>query len=247
MSRRHPCANGVSDAPQTTRLNRFLASCGLGSRRGCEQLIVDGRVALNGTRCNNLGARVAPGDEVRVDGRMVVPAEETTILLNKPPGYLCTRADTEGRSTIYDLLPSHLHHLHHVGRLDRESEGLLILTTSGEITEQLTHPRHKIEKEYSVVVDRAVSEPQIRQLLEGIPTSEGFARAHAIKVFSRKQLRITLRQGLKRQIRLMFAALDNKVRRLVRIRIGTLTDDSLPAGQWRQLGKKDLGQLMQNP
>ncbi len=232
---------------ERTRLNRYLASCGLGSRRGCEELVRTGRVHFNGEICSDLSTRVGPVDLVLVDGRKVAPESETTLLLNKPPGYLCTRSDSAGRPTVYDLIPSHLHHLHHVGRLDRDSEGLLLMTNSGDITEKLTHPRHKIEKEYFVTLAHPFPPSQRDRLLEGISTESGFARAVAVQILSRRRLRVTLRQGLKRQVRLMFAALNNKVARLERIRIGCLTDESLEQGKWRILGKRDLARLWQDP
>ncbi len=178
-----------------------------------------------------------------VDGRRVAPESETTILLNKPAGYLCTRSDTGSWPTVYDLIPPHLHHLHHVGRLDRDSEGLLLMTNSGDITEKLTHPRHKIEKEYLVTLAHPCDSSLKARLIEGNPTEEGLARAVKIEIISRKRLRVTLRQGLKRQIRLMFSALRNKVVTLERIRIGQLTDESLERGHWRILGKRDLDLL----
>lgn len=237
----------MSVSESKTRLNRYLASCGLGSRRGCEILVREGRVQLNGEGCSDLSARVGLDDIVHVDGRIVSPKEEVVILLNKPPAYLCTRSDAQNRPTIYDLIPSHLHNLHHVGRLDRESEGLLLMTNSGDITERLTHPRHKIEKEYSVVLERPFSPELKHRLLEGIPTEEGFAKASGVRILSRKRLRVTLQQGLKRQIRLMFAALNYNVTKLERIRIGSLTDSSLAQGAWRKLGKKDLASLWSEP
>ncbi len=226
------------------RINRYLASCGLGSRRSCEDLIREGRVTVNGTPCAGLSTRVSPTDDVAVDGRAVAPAEEVTILLHKPPGYLCTRNDTEDRPTIYHLLPAHLGSLHHVGRLDKESEGLLLLTNSGDLTARLTHPRHKIEKEYFVTLARPLAPGSEKQLLDGISTREGFARAKAVHALGRRKLMITLDQGIKRQIRLMFEALGNKVKTLSRIRIGNLTDSTLAPGKWRILGKRDLTALL---
>ena len=228
---------------QRPRLNRYLASCGIGSRRGCEEIVRSGRVCVNRDICTDLATRIGPEDSVTVDGRQAAPESETTILLNKPAGYLCTRSDTGNRPTIYDLIPPHLHHLHHVGRLDMDSEGLLLMTNSGEITEKLTHPRHKIEKEYFLVLAHPFDSALSARLIEGIPTEEGFAKAAKVHIVSRKRLCITLRQGLKRQIHLMFSALKNKVVTLDRIRIGELTDDALERGRWRTLGKRDLDLL----
>ncbi|MFV1993969.1 MAG: pseudouridine synthase [Verrucomicrobiales bacterium] len=233
--------------PSSPRLNRFLASCGLGSRRGCESLILEGRVQVNGVTCRNLATRIGQDDVIVADGRRLTPEKKTTILLHKPPGCICTRSDPQARQTIYDLLPPHLHHLHHVGRLDLDSQGLLILTNCGEITQRLTNPKHKIEKEYVVLLSRPFP-PQLQsRLVEGISTPEGFARATSVTLISRRRVCLTLEQGLKRQIRLMFEALGNSVTQLERTRIGSLTDSSLPLGKWRHLTAVEIASIWRKP
>ena len=229
---------------ESHRLNKFLASCGLGSRRSVEALITEGRVEVNGDPCLALGTRITEDDTVRVDGRTLRRARTTTLLLHKPTGYLCTRHDPQGRRTIYDLIPKAFHHLHSIGRLDLESSGLLLLTTSGELTEQLTHPRHQVEKEYHLLLDRPFDRERIPLLLKGIHLEEGLAKAHAAHSLSRKRLSIVLRQGYNRQIRRMLDALDYKVKRLARIRIGQLAAPSLNPGEWQLIGKKDLAKVL---
>ncbi|MCB1064361.1 MAG: rRNA pseudouridine synthase, partial [Verrucomicrobiae bacterium] len=134
-----------SSSPEPgVRLNRFLASCGLGSRRSAEKLIQEGRIEINGRVILDLSTRVLPDDFVRCDGRVVRAEKEITILLNKPKGLLCTRHDPEGRKTIYDILPPTFRTLSYIGRLDSESHGLLMLTNSGSLNETLSHPRHEV-------------------------------------------------------------------------------------------------------
>lgn len=226
------------------RLNKFLASCGLGSRRKCEVLITEGRVEVNGEPCVTLATRITESDSVKVDGRMLRQARATTLLLNKPRGYLCTRNDPQGRPTIYDLLPKAFHHLHSIGRLDLESSGLLLITTSGELTEKLTHPSHQMDKEYLVMLDRAFVRSHRDRLLEGIHLTEGTAKAHSVRILSGKRLSIVLRQGYNRQIRRMFAALEYRVKHLERIRIGQLTAADLSTGEWRLIGKRDVAKAL---
>ncbi len=228
------------------RLNRFLASCGLGSRRACEEIVAQGRVFINGEPVSNLATRVNDGDVVQVDGRKVRASVATTLILKKPPGFLCTRHDEleEGRDTIYELLPESLQSLHYVGRLDKDSEGLLIMTNSGDLTERLTHPRHGIEKEYLVAVDRVFDGERDRAaMLQGFDIEGGFARAAAVEVEAPRVISIVLTQGIKRQIRLMFEHLGYEVRRLERIRIGAFTAPQLKTGRWRVLTDHEIQQL----
>lgn len=229
------------------RLNRFLASCGLGSRRKCEELIQGGHIEINGEVALDLATRVQPEDYVRCDGRVVRAEKEITILFNKPKGYLCTRDDPEGRKTIYELLPPTFRHLSYIGRLDLESHGLLLLTNSGSLNETLTHPRHRVEKEYHVTLNRAFDPEHTAKFLEGIRLAEGVAKADSLHFFTRKRLGIVLTQGYNRQIRRMFAKYDYKVKELERVRIGRLTAPDLSTGAHRVLNGKDLQAASENP
>src|SRR5205807_4407575 len=136
------------------RLNRFLAAAGLGSRRHCDELITAGRVTINGQPCTDFSAQPTARDHVKVDGKLVRVEPPVTILLHKPAGFVSTKSDPHARDTIFDLLPRKFHRLFNVGRLDTQSEGLLILTNDGELAQRLTHPRYKIDKEYELTVDR---------------------------------------------------------------------------------------------
>jgi 23S rRNA pseudouridine2605 synthase len=225
------------------RLNRHLALCGLGSRRACEEIILGGRVRINGKRVDELATVVAESDHIEVDGREVAAARELTLLLYKPPGVISTRKDPQGRPTLYNLLPPQYQALHYVGRLDNESEGLVVMTNDGALTQRLTHPSHKIDKEYVVTLDHPCRREKIQRLLEGIELEEGMARAVAVFALSPRRLVVVLQQGMNRQIRRMFEVLDLRVERLIRSRIGSLTMEHLKPGKWRLLRPDEVSKL----
>ena len=226
------------------RLNKFLASAGLGSRRSCEELIRTGQVTINGVLCETLATTVSPSDVVKVGSHVMHTAASATILLHKPPGFLCTASDTHERRTIFELLPPNFPRLFHVGRLDRESEGLIILTNDGDLSLKLTHPRYKVEKEYEVVLDRAFDFELTTKLLNGMSLEEGWAKAESVYKLGSTKLKVVLKQGMKRQIRMMFYALGYEVKRLVRVRIGPLQMQNMPAGSWRVLTQKEIDALL---
>jgi 23S rRNA pseudouridine2605 synthase len=228
---------------RTVRLNRFLALAGISSRRGAEEFIRHGRVTLNGALSTDLATQVAPSDQVRVDGHLVRTQEFIYFLLNKPADFLVTRSDERSRKTIYDLLPGDLPNLAHVGRLDKESEGLLLLTNDGDLAFRITHPKFKLEKEYLVTLDREFQTEDSSKTKKGIYLSEGRARFDAIVKVNPRQVRVVLTQGIKRQVRRVFAALGYKVKRLQRVRVGPLTDRGLGSGKVRVLSKNEVDLL----
>lgn len=229
------------------RLNKYLASCGIGSRRKCDELIKNGDVIVNGAVCTDLSCKVTENDFVKINGKRVLPNETTTILFNKPKGYVCTKDDELSRETIYTLLPPNLRHLNHVGRLDRDSEGLIVLTNDGELAQQLSHPKLKIEKEYLVTVNQAFNNEVLDQFINGIWTGEAKAFAKAVKRLSPRRFLITLETGLKRQIRMMCKAAHLQVTKLVRIRIGMVVGGGLEPGRFVSLDEHDIELLQRNP
>lgn len=233
------------NSPEGIRLNKYLASCGVGSRRACDSLIQQGEVVINGDTCINPGYRVQPGDFIRAAGRRIEPLEVQSIVFHKPPGLVCTRKDENNRPTIYELIPPRLHHLAHVGRLDLDSEGLLILSNDGELTQALTHPSHRVHKVYQVTAENAFENSILNQLEKGVFTEVGKARAVSVKRISSRRLEMILDTGLKRQIRYMMQAVGHRVKRLVRLRIGDLTLDSLKPGKWRLLEKNERDALLE--
>jgi 23S rRNA pseudouridine2605 synthase len=227
------------------RLNRYLAAAGLGSRRGCEQLIRDGKVTVNGEVCLDLATTVAEGDSVKVNNKLIRQEKHFYVALNKPPGYVCTASDELGRRTIFELLPKNWPRLFNIGRLDKETEGLLILTNDGDLALRLTHPRYKIDKEYEVILDKPFDLAHREKLLRGVFIEGGRARAESVRHLGPNHLKMVLRQGLKRQIRLMMYDLGYEVKRLMRTRIGRLRLDIHP-GEWRLLGEREVKSLLED-
>jgi 23S rRNA pseudouridine2605 synthase len=222
------------------RLNRFLALAGVASRRGAEEFIRHGRVTVNGALSTELATQVEPTDQVKVDGHLVRTQAFVYLLLNKPADYITTRSDERSRKTIYDLFPGDLPHLAHVGRLDKESEGLLLLTNDGDLAFRITHPKFKLEKEYVVTLDREFQAEDFAKAKKGVYLSEGRGRFETIIKINPRQVRVILTQGIKRQVRRVLAALGYKVKRLQRVRIGPLTDRALPSGKARFLSKSEV-------
>jgi 23S rRNA pseudouridine2605 synthase len=225
------------------RLNRYLAQSGVASRRAVEEVILAGSVTINGAVCTELGRQVAPTDSVKVDGKLVRPAESIYVLLNKPVDYVTTRSDDRARPTIYQLLPKNFHQLAHVGRLDIDSEGLLILTNDGDLTLRLTHPRYKTPKEYLVTLDREFEMADVSKVKKGVYLSEGRARFDSLTKLNSRQVRVILTQGITRQIRRVFAAVGYKVRKLQRTKIGPLFDSALKPGEYRLLRLAEVAKL----
>lgn len=225
------------------RLNRFLASAGLGSRRGVEELITSGQVRINGHVVTDLATQVAPGDAVKVGSRLVRSEQSLTAVLNKPRGYVCTAADERDRRTIFDLLPPTWPRVYHVGRLDKDSEGLLIVTNDGDLSLALTHPRYKMEKEYEVLLDQPFNPKDREKLLRGFHIMGGRAKCERVEQLGVQHLRLTLTQGIKRQIRLMLYELGYEVERLVRTRLGPLKIGEMRPGEWRLLTGKEVAVL----
>ena len=225
------------------RLNRFLAAAGLGSRRGVEEIITSGQVRINGEVVTDLATKVLPTDFVKVGSKRVQVEQPIHAVLYKPRGFVCTADDECERRIIFELLPKNWPRVFHVGRLDMDSEGLLILTNDGDLGLQLTHPRYHVDKEYEVVLDRPFDEEHRAKLLTGFHIQGGRAKIESITRIKAKLLKIVLRQGIKRQIRLMFYELGYEVERLCRIRIGPITLGDMEPGQWRHLLPKEVEAL----
>jgi len=225
------------------RLNRFLAASGVGSRRYCDELIAAGRIIINGKICTNFSAQPTAGDSVKVDGKLLHAQPPLTIMLHKPAGFVSTRKDVHALDTIFDLLPQRFSGLFNVGRLDAQPEGLLLLTSDGDLAQRLVHPRYKIDKEYEVKLDRAWDRALAPKLLKGIFLDGERARIERLRSLTPTRLRVVLRQGINRQIRRMFDAVGYQVRHLARIRIANLRLGDLPRGHWRSLSKREIESL----
>ena len=240
--------NSYPAAPEgSVRLNKFLASCGYESRRAADKLIAEGRVEVNGKRVDTPGLRVMPTDFVKVDGRHAEPKEEVTLLLNKPRGFVCSREAQGAEGTVYDLLPPKYRYTNYVGRLDTDSEGLVIFTNNGALSQSVAHPRGGIEKEYWVTLDQAFDGSVLIQLLKGLRIPEGQAKAKYVSRLSARRACVVLEQGLKRQVRQMFACLGLRVKKLVRVRIGSLWGGDLEPGHCTLLTEEQVQLATTNP
>jgi 23S rRNA pseudouridine2605 synthase len=222
------------------RLNRFLAAAGVGSRRHCDDLIAAGRVTANGKVCTNFSVQPGARHHIKVDGRLVRVAPALTIMLHKPAGFVSTRKDQHARDTVFDLLPQKFSRLFNIGRLDAQTEGLLLLTNDGDLAQVLTHPRYENDKEYEVTLDRPWDPALAPKLLRGIFLNGQRARIARLHSISPTRLRVVLQQGINRQIRRMFEAVGYRVKHLLRVRVGNLRLGDLPRGHWRVLTKREL-------
>lgn len=229
------------------RLHKYLARCGIGSRRGAERLIAAGRIHVNGGVVDAPGTTVDVGrDRVEVDGRPVHPSVHRYLALHKPPGVVSTVADPAGRKTVLDLVPSDVR-VFPVGRLDYDSEGLILLTNDGGLAFKLSHPRHSVDKEYDVLVRGELSGAVLDRLRSGVLLDGSLTRPARIEgrgtVDAGRWLRIVLHEGRNRQIRRMAHSVGLEVLRLIRIRIGPLTLGELAVGRWRDLGTTEVRAL----
>lgn len=229
--------------PEGERLQKVLARVGFGSRRVCEEIIADGRVTVDGVVAE-LGRRVDVSDQiVAVDGAPVgVKPDLVYFLLNKPAGVITTADDPQGRPTVVAMVPDDPR-VFPVGRLDGETEGLLMLTNDGQLTHHLTHPSFGVEKEYLAHVRGTPSRAAIRQLRDGVELEDGPTARARVTAVEPDLLRITIHEGRNRQVRRMCEAIGHPVKRLVRTRIGPLTDPRLPPGQWRTLERAEVRAL----
>jgi len=241
--------DSLTDVPGGVRLQKVLAAAGVGSRRYCEELIGAGRVEVDGEIVRRFGARVDPQRQViRVDGKRIPASEDLVyVALNKPAGVLTSMSDSRGRATMTDLLGDVAERLFHVGRLDYDTEGLMLLTNDGELAHRLAHPRFGVPKTYLAEVPGPVRRDLARQLLSGIELEDGVASADKFRVVEqasgRALVEITLHEGRKHIVRRMLAAAGHPVSRLVRTRVGPVSLGSLRPGTTRRLSTKEVGEL----
>jgi 23S rRNA pseudouridine2605 synthase len=229
--------------PKGDRLQKVLAGRGFGGRRACELLIEAGRVTVNG-EVAALGRRVDPADDrIEVDG-ISVPMQPglVTYLLHKPPGVVSTAKDTHGRPTVVDLVPPEPR-VFPVGRLDADTEGLLLLTNDGDLAHRLTHPSFGVEKEYLASVEGTPAAGALRRLREGVELEDGPTAPAKVSQPSPGLVRITIHEGRNRQVRRMCEAVGHPVQRLVRVRIGPLQDRQLASGSWREVTPEEVRAL----
>jgi len=236
------------------RLQKLIAAAGVASRRHAEELIAAGRVTVNGAVVKELGSKADPDkDHIKVNGKLINPQlqsrEKVYVLLNKPKGYLSSVSDPEGRPLVTELLPPALGKLHPVGRLDFNTEGLLLLTNDGDFTNFITAARNRVEKVYEVKVKGVPAESGIQRLRRGITLEDGTRTAPArIKLLHETQTNawyeVLLHQGRNQQVRRMFELIGHSVLKLRRVRIGFLNDEHMKPGHWRLLSASEVARLM---
>ena len=231
---------------ELTRLQAYLAHCGVASRRASEQIILDGRVTVNGNVITELGTKVSAGDKVCVDGQPVhLEKRKCYVLLNKPAGFVCSASDEKGRQVAADLLrDSYKERLYNVGRLDMYSKGMILFTNDGDFSAKLSHPSSQIEKEYIVETSQDVS-PETAALLEhGVRVDNVFYKCVRCDVLKPRKIRIVLIEGKNREIRKMLESQNIGTRSLVRVRIGNVNLDDLRPGQHRDLTEREVKGLL---
>lgn len=231
------------------RINKYLAQCGLGSRRKVEELILENKVQVNGKVINNLAFQVnEKKDKVTVENKEVKPFNEYVYLkLNKLKGYICSAKDEKGRKTIYNLIPDAKGRLFSVGRLDYNTEGLLLLTNDGDLAYKLTHPNYEIEKEYIVVIEGKIKESECAVLRAGVIENGKRmpeAKVDVIQVLKdRTRISVRIDEGQNRQVRRMFDAIGKTIILLKRVRIGEITLGGLVRGKYKELNEEELAYL----
>ena len=234
----------MAETEDRERIAKRMARAGVASRRDAERMILFGRVSLNGTLLTTPATLVGPEDVITIDGQPL-PEKQAARLwrYHKERGVMTTHRDPEGRPTVFDRLPKTLPRVISVGRLDFNSEGLILLTNDGELANLLAHPRHGVDKEYLATVEGAVGPGAIRRLREGVELDDGVTSPAEVSQPEPGVLRITIHEGRNRQVRRMCEAVGHPVQRLVRVRIGPLRDASLRPGQWRELSAAEVKAL----
>ena len=241
----------MTDERGGIRLQKVISQAGVASRRAAERLIAEGRVTVNGETVHEMGTKADPSrDDIRIDGRRIkAPERHRYILLNKPAGYVTTRSDPQRRRTVIDLLHGVREYIYPVGRLDYDTQGLLLLTNDGDLAAKLTHPRHEVERTYEALVAGTPDDEAVDRLRRGIPL-DGRRTLPADVVLVNKGRRdeggvllVTIREGRNRQVRRMFEAVGHPVRSLRRTRFGPISDRRLKPGEWRELTADEVEKL----
>ena len=231
---------------EQTRLQAYLAHCGVASRRASEQIILDGRVTVNGNVVTELGTKVSAEDKVCVDGKPVhLEKRKCYVLLNKPAGFVCSASDEKGRQVAADLLrDSYKERLYNVGRLDMYSKGMILCTNDGDFAAKLSHPSSQIEKEYIVETSQDVTEETAKLLEKGVRVDNVFYKCVRCDVLKPRKIRIVLIDGKNREIRKMLESQNIGTRSLVRVRIGNVNLDDLKPGEHRDLTGREVKNLL---
>ena len=230
--------------PELIRLNKYISQSGLCSRRAADELIKKGKVQVNNKLCDQVGTKINKNDKVIVNKKLIKPEKNIYVLLNKPKDYISTNKDTHNRRVVFDLIKGINERLFSVGRLDRKTTGLLLLTNDGDIAKKLTHPSYKIKKIYSVTLEKKISNDEISQIKNGLFIEDEYIKVDNIERLEKDyEVGIEIHMGKNRIVRKIFESLNHRVLKLDRVLFGPFTKKDLPRGKWRILNQNEIRNL----
>jgi len=230
--------------PELIRLNKYISQSGLCSRRAADELIKKGKVQVNNKLCDQVGTKINKNDKVIVNKKLIKPEKNIYVLLNKPKDYISTNKDTHNRRVVFDLIKGINERLFSVGRLDRKTTGLLLLTNDGDIAKKLTHPSYKIKKIYSVTLEKKISNDEISQIKNGLFIEDEYIKVDNIERLEKDyEIGIEIHMGKNRIVRKIFESLNHRVSKLDRVLFGPFTKKDLPRGKWRILNQNEIRNL----
>ena len=230
--------------PELIRLNKYISQSGLCSRRAADELIKKGKVQVNNKLCDQVGTKINKNDKVIVNKKLIKPEKNIYVLLNKPKDYISTNKDTHNRRIVFDLIKGINERLFSVGRLDRKTTGLLLLTNDGDIAKKLTHPSYKIKKIYSVTLEKKISNDEISQIKNGLFIEDEYIKVDNIERLEKDyEIGIEIHMGKNRIVRKIFESLNHRVSKLDRVLFGPFTKKDLPRGKWRILNQNEIRNL----
>ena len=230
--------------PELIRLNKYISQSGLCSRRAADELIKKGKVQVNNKLCDQVGTKINKNDKVIVNKKLIKPEKNIYVLLNKPKDYISTNKDTHNRRVVFDLIKGINERLFSVGRLDRKTTGLLLLTNDGDIAKKLTHPSYKIKKIYSVTLEKKISNDEISQIKNGLFIEDEYIKVDNIERLEKDyEVGIEIHMGKNRIVRKLFESLNHRVSKLDRVLFGPFTKKDLPRGKWRILNQNEIRNL----
>ena len=232
--------------PKSTevRINKFISQSGICSRREADKLIMRGLVFINGVKCDQLGKKISSKDKIEIKGKEIRPEKKIYILLNKPKDFITTHKDTHGRRTVFELLKGIKERVFHVGRLDRNTSGLLLFTNDGDLSKKLTHPSHKVKKVYYVTLNKPINDIDIKKIKTGLNIENEKIEVDNISTLDKKnEVGIEIHIGKNRIVRKIFEKIGFKVIKLDRVLFGMLTKQNLPRGKWRRLTESEIRML----
>ena len=230
--------------PELIRLNKYISQSGLCSRRAADELIKKGKVQVNNKVCDQVGTKINKNDKVIVNKKLIKPEKNIYVLLNKPKDYISTNKDTHNRRVVFDLIKGINERLFSVGRLDRKTTGVLLLTNDGDIAKKLTHPSYKIKKIYSVTLEKKISNDEISQIKNGLVIEDEYIKVDNVERLEKDyEVGIEIHMGKNRIVRKIFESLNHRVSKLDRVLFGPFTKKDLPRGKWRILNQNEIRNL----